>query len=104
MVNQKTKTIEFRADSDREFFLIHGYTGSPANFNELPRLLNKKFNANVKIILLRGHGTKVEDLDNVTFEDMMKQLATELKKDIQRGRKIIVGGVSLGALFALLLA
>lgn len=104
MANQKITSIEIKANSDKEFFLIHGYTGSPTDFNRLPYILNKKFNANVKVILLKGHGTKIEDLDDVTYEDLKKQISAELKKDIKKGRKIILGGVSLGALFALLLA
>lgn len=98
------KTIDIKVDSDKEFFLIHGYTGSTTDFNKLPEYLSKKFNANVKVLMLKGHGTKIEDLDNVTYKDFKNQLYEELGKDIQKGRKIILGGVSMGALFALLLA
>ena len=104
MIDEKAETIELKTDSDREFFLIHGYTGSPTDFNKLPYYLHKEFDANVKVILLKGHGTKVEDLDNVTYEDLKNQLIVELKKDIQKGRKIILGGVSWGAIFASILA
>ncbi len=104
MVKKQTKTINLHANSDREFFLIHGYTGSPTDFNHLPNELHKKFNANVKVICLKGHGTKVEDLDNVTYADFLNQTKKELEKDIKKGRKVILGGVSLGALLALILA
>ncbi|MFH0951509.1 MAG: alpha/beta fold hydrolase [bacterium] len=104
MVDQKATIIELSADSDLEFFLIHGYTGSPTDFNRLPYCLNEQFNANVKVITLKGHGTKIEDLDDITYEDLMQQLTAELSADIKKGKKIILGGVSLGALFALLLA
>ncbi|MFH1238126.1 MAG: alpha/beta fold hydrolase [archaeon] len=101
MVEEKVKTIELKANSNREFFLIHGYTGSPTDFNNLPAYLNKKFNANVKIILLRGHGTNVKDLDNLEYEDFFKQIKRELEKDIRKGRRIILGGISFGAMLAL---
>ncbi|MDO8569425.1 MAG: alpha/beta fold hydrolase [bacterium] len=104
MVTKKIESIELKADSNREFFLIHGYTGSPTDFRKLPYLLNKKFDANVRIILLPGHGTKVEDLDDVTYEELIEKLTIELEKDIKKGREIVLGGVSLGGLFALLLA
>ncbi|PIZ50587.1 hypothetical protein COY27_06605 [Candidatus Woesearchaeota archaeon CG_4_10_14_0_2_um_filter_33_13] len=101
MVDQNAKAIELKADSDNEFFLIHGYTGSPTDFNQLPYHLHKKFNANVRVIMLKGHGTKVEDLDDITFNDLLTQIETALREDINKGRKIILGGLSLGAVFAL---
>jgi len=52
----------------------------------------------------KGHGTKIEDLDDVTYHDLLEQIEAELKHDLKKGRKIIVGGVSLGALFALIIA
>ncbi len=87
MVKTKTKTIELKSNSDKEFFLIHGYTGSPTDFNNLPRLLHKKFNANVKVILLKGHGTKIEDLDNITYNDFFNQIREELEKDIKKRKE-----------------
>lgn len=104
MADNKIIPIELKANSNREFFLIHGYTGSVDDFQELPYLLNKRFNANVRVISLPGHGTKVEDLDNVTYDDFVNYLANELEKDLKKGREIVLGGVSLGGLLALLLA
>jgi len=102
--NKKAKTIDLKADSDREFFLIHGYTGSPTDFSELPKILHEKFNANVKIILLNGHGTKIEDLDNFDYDDFFKQVEEELVKDLEKGRKIVIGGYSFGSQLAFELA
>jgi len=59
MVEEKAKTIDIKANSDKEFFLIHGYSGSPEYFNYLPEYLNKKFNANVKVICLKGMEPKL---------------------------------------------
>jgi len=53
------KKINLKANSKIEFFLIHGYTGGLDDFNDFPRYLNEKYNANVKIALLKGHGTCV---------------------------------------------
>lgn len=104
MADSKAKVINLQSKSDKEFFLIHGYTGSPTDFNQLPFILHKEFNANVKVLMLKGHGTKDKDLDDVEYQDIMKQIETELKKDIKEGKKIILGGVSLGAILALILA
>lgn len=104
MAREEIKSIELSADSNREFFLIHGYTGSPTDFIHLPHQLNKKFNAHVRVITLVGHGTKIEDLDNIVYDDFIAQLTTEVEKDLRKGREIILGGVSLGGLFSLILA
>ena len=104
MVNKKAKTINLKSNSNKEFFLIHGYTGSPTDFSELPYILHKRFNANVKVIRLTGHGTKIKDLDDIYFKDFMEQIESELRKDINKGRKIILGGISFGAQVALILA
>jgi esterase/lipase len=103
-VDKRAREINLKADSDREFFLIHGYTGSPSDFRELASFLNKKFNANVRIILLKGHGTKIEDLDDVGLDDLIKQVEEELRNDLRKGRKIIIGGYSLGGLMSLYLS
>ena len=103
-INPKAKTIEIKANSKKEFFLIHGYTGSVTDFNGFEKKLNKKFNANIKAIRLKGHGTKIEDLDNLEFEDFLNQVERELKKDLKAGKKIVLGGVSFGGFLALILA
>ncbi len=104
MVAEKAKEINLKANSNREFFLIHGYTGSPTDFNDLGNYLHKKFNANVRIIMLKGHGTKIEDLDEIGLSDLLKQTEEELKRDLAKGRKIVLGGYSFGGIIALYLA
>lgn len=103
-IDKNAKTIEIKGNSKKEFFLIHGYTGSPTDFNQLGKYLNKRFNANVKIIRLMGHGTKVEDLDKLEYQDFLEQVESELKKDLDKGREIVIGGLSFGAQLALNLA
>ncbi len=96
--------IYLKSASDREFFLIHGYTGGPTDFNELPFKLHKAFDANVRVIVLKGHCTCIEDLDQLHYHDFLKQVEAALKEDMKRGRKIVIGGVSFGAMMAAHLA
>ena len=103
-INQKAKTINLKGNSKKEFFLLHGFTGSPTDFNHLGEYLNKRFNANVRIIRLKGHGEKVENLSNFEYNDLFLQAENELKKDLKKGREIIVGGISLGSFIALQLS
>jgi len=98
------ESINLKTNSKKLFFLIHGYTGSPTDFNNLPEYLHKTYNANVKIILLKGHGTTVKDLDSLELNDFLFQVETELKKNINHYDEIIVGGVSFGAQLALYIA
>ncbi len=103
-INRAARTIELKANSKKEFFLVHGYTGSPTDFNKLGHYLHKRFNANVKIMRIVGHGTKIEDLDSLHYKDFLECVEKELRKDLKKGRKIIIGGLCLGSLIAFELA
>jgi len=98
------RELNLEAKSDKEFFMIHGYTGSLTDFGRLPQQLHKKFNANVRMIMLKGHGTKIEDLDNVEYGDFIEQVEEALVEDLKKGRKIVLIGVSFGAQMVLHLA
>jgi esterase/lipase len=91
------KELNLKSKSDKEFFMVHGYTGSLTDFGNLPEQLHKKFNANVRMILLRGHGTKIQDLDSVKYKDFITQVEEALVEDLKKGRKIVLVGVSFGA-------
>jgi|SRR3989344_2256079 len=103
-IDKKAKTIDIKANSKNEFFLLHGYTGSPTDFNKLGKYLNKRFNANIKIIRLVGHGEKRENLDSLNYQHFLKCAEKELKKDINKKRKIVIGGISIGSFIALQLS
>jgi esterase/lipase len=85
-------------------FLIHGYTGSPTDFNDLPQAVHTVLGMRVRVMLLPGHGTVVEDLDTVSYEDFVAAIEEEFKRERQTASCLIVGGVSFGALMALRLA
>ena len=101
MIHEGARSVYLKAPGKREFFLIHGYTGSVTDFNELAEILNKKFNATVRIIRLEGHGTTVRDLDNLDYKDFYRQVENELKKDLAEGKEIVLGGVSFGSFLAM---
>ena len=101
---RKIHSVNLQADSKILYFLIHGYTGSPTDFDGLPEYLQKTQKANVKIMLLPGHGTRIEDLDSLELNDFLIPIENELKKNLDLYDKIIIGGVSFGAQVALYLA
>jgi len=100
----KPKEIIIRSNSKKEFFLIHGYTGSSTDFNSLGEYLNKRFNANVRIILLKGHGTNIKDLNNLNYKEFLEQVKKIYQKDLNNNMKIVIIGLSLGSILCLDLA
>ncbi|MFA4953507.1 MAG: alpha/beta fold hydrolase [Candidatus Pacearchaeota archaeon] len=101
---KKPKEVNLKSKSKREFFLIHGYTGDPEDFLDLGDYLSKRFNANVRIPVLYSHDKRVQSLDNLNFEDFLKQLEKELKEELKKGKEIVLGGYSFGGQLALYLA
>lgn len=83
--------------------LLHGWTALPEEFLELASHLHEK-GYWVSAPLLRGHGTKPEDLKDVTCADWMRDAGNNLKKLKKRCKKIFVGGISMGGDLALLLS
>lgn len=103
-VAPEARTIKLKSLSKKTFFLIHGYTGSPTDFNGLGNYLHNRFNVNVIIPRIIGHGTQVSDLDKLNYEDFLKDIEEKLKKEIIKGNNVIIVGFSLGGLLALDLA
>lgn len=101
---RQTEAIALSARAPRRFLLFHGYTGSPANFNDLPRVLHARFGANVEVPLLPGHGTALEHLYPLTLSDFLAAAEAPLVSALARGERVVVGGHSFGAQLALLLA
>jgi 1,2-diacylglycerol 3-alpha-glucosyltransferase len=100
-VPKNAKEINIKSKSNKEFFLLHCYTGSTTDFHTLPQYLHKRFDANVKIIRLKGHGESIKSLDNFTYLDFYKQAEKELQKELKAGKKVVLIGLSLGAQLAL---
>lgn len=76
--------------------LVHGLGDSPWSFNDIaPELAKHGFL--VRTVLLPGHGTRPEDLMNVSVEDwrrVVQQQADTLKRDVD---DVYLGGFSTGA-------
>lgn len=103
--NYQPKEIIFYGKRDAPvFFLIHGYTGSPTDFNGLPRFLNTEYGASVVVPLLPGHGTSIDDLEGITMDILVGAAERRLNELMRTHPSIIVGGHSFGAQVALHLA
>lgn len=94
----------FNADSDKVFVFIHGYTGGPTDFDNLPEFLHRRFSASSICQLLPGHGTNVEKLYGFAYDDLFGEVEHEVKKLAASGKKVVLVGLSLGAQVALHIA
>ncbi|WP_069649152.1 alpha/beta hydrolase [Caloranaerobacter ferrireducens] len=83
--------------------LIHGFTGSPAEMRLLGEFLNKQ-GCTVKGVLLKGHGTTVEDMEQTTWKDWLSSAEVELIDLMHKCDKVVVIGLSMGGIIALKLA
>jgi carboxylesterase len=81
--------------------LFHGYTGSPGEFGALPEHLSRTFNAIVHVPLLPGHCTRVEDLMDISFEQLSASADHAMSVASAHGLPVIVGGHSFGGYLAM---
>jgi carboxylesterase len=83
--------------------LFHGLTGSPAEMRPIGEFLNAR-GLTVMAPLLPGHGTRVEDLNQVKWRDWTAAAEAALAELEGRCRKVFVAGLSMGGLVTLYLA
>jgi carboxylesterase len=89
------------AGSGAQVLLLHGYTGSPYDLRPVANFLHEH-GFHVVVPLLKGHGTKPSDIHGVLAEDWLLQ-AEHVIKSFDPTRPIVVGGLSMGALIAMLM-
>jgi carboxylesterase len=89
--------------SDVGVLLIHGFTGSPAEMRPIGRYLNER-GLTVLAPLLPGHGTQVEDLNQVQWTDWTAAAEEALAELQQSCQQTFVAGLSMGGLLTLYLA
>ncbi|MEY3636052.1 MAG: hypothetical protein RL147_481 [Actinomycetota bacterium] len=75
--------------------LVHGFTGSPASMRPWAEFLNSK-GYTVRVPLLPGHGTKVEDLNTVKWQEWPTKVIFEIEQASQTCDRIILIGLSMG--------
>jgi carboxylesterase len=96
-------SFKFQGDNGRGMLLIHGLTGTPMEM----RLLGKGMHAagfTVHGVQLAGHCGTVEDLLKTGWEDWYASVVSAARALRQEVDQLFVGGLSMGALLALLLA
>ena len=74
---------------------MHGFTGSPASMRPWGEFLNSK-GYTVRVPLLPGHGTRVEDLNTVKWQEWPAKVIFEIEQASQTCDRIILIGLSMG--------
>ncbi|MCT4604725.1 MAG: alpha/beta hydrolase [Marinisporobacter sp.] len=93
----------FYEGNDEGCLLIHGFTGTPSHMRLLGDVL-KREGYTVKGILLKGHGTCVEDMKNCHWQDWMKDAVKGYEELRKKCSKVYIMGLSMGGVLSLLLA
>jgi carboxylesterase len=99
----KGSSFLLEGNNDIGILLLHGWSSPPDEFLPLAEYLNS-FGYTVSAPLLRGHGTKPEDLLGVTWQDWLEDSQEALDKLKKQNLRIFVGGISMGGNLAILLA
>jgi len=95
--------IVLEGNLGRTIILLHGLTGTPNEMRYLAFTLNKQ---GYRVICprLANHGQPLHVLKRTTWEDLYKPLRESFMKELASGNKVYVAGLSMSALFVLLLA
>lgn len=93
----------FHVGNDEGCLLIHGFTGTPSHMRLLgEKLKNEGYTVNS--ILLKGHGTCVEDMNRYNWKDWMQDAVDGYERLQKKCSKVYVIGLSMGGVLSLLLA
>lgn len=83
--------------------LSHGFTGSPYSMRPFAEYLADQ-GFGVAVPRLPGHGTSWRELNTTRWQDWYAVLDNELERLRKEHKKVVVGGLSMGACLALRLA
>jgi len=100
LVNQP---FHFKGTNGKTVLLVHGWTSTPYEVRRLGKYLNEN-GYTVYAPLLKGHGTVPKDLEKVRWTDWLEDLEKALAFLLQEQNKIYIGGTSIGANLAVILA
>ena len=75
--------------------LVHGFTGSPASMRPWGEFLHSK-GFSVRVPLLPGHGTRVEDLNKIKWQEWPAKLIFELNEISKTCDTVVLIGLSMG--------
>lgn len=94
------QSFELQGSNNSALLFLHGFTGSPSEVYPVAELVHRKSMFTVSGIVLPGHGTTPEDLDNTTWRDWTGAVEDELTRLAAVYENLFVGGLSMGGLLS----
>ncbi|MCD5413425.1 MAG: alpha/beta hydrolase [Clostridiales bacterium] len=101
-MHENTKPFYFKG-GDTACLLIHGFTGTPAHMLPLGKFLHEK-GFTTKAVLLKGHGTTVEDMQKTNYADWFTSVENAYQELKEKYKIVYVIGFSMGGILTLQLA
>lgn len=86
------------------FFYLHGFSASRMEGDPVHRNIAQKFNSNLYLARLTGHGLKNNQLGNFTAENIWESALEELVIAEKLGKNVIIVSTSTGGTLALKIA
>ena len=97
------KPFYFKGANGKAVLLIHGWTSVPYEVRRLGKYLNEN-GWTVYGPMLKGHGTVPKDLENIKWNEWVEDIERAYGKLKKNHGQVFVGGTSIGANIAMLLA
>ncbi len=97
------KPFYFKGTNGKAVLLIHGWTSVSYEVRRLGKYLNEK-GWTVHGPMLEGHGTVPKDLENIRWAEWLEDIERAYAKLKRKYDRVYVGGTSIGANIAMLLA
>ncbi|SCY87120.1 alpha/beta hydrolase [Alkaliphilus peptidifermentans] len=101
-LSEDAKAFFFKGNNEG-CLLIHGFTGSAGHMRPLGEYLNNK-GYTVFGVLLKGHGTSVEDMESTSYHDWIKSAVDGYEMLKRQCDRVYVMGLSMGGILSLYLA
>ncbi len=94
-LNIINKPFHFRGTSDVCVVLVHGWSSTPYEMRVLGEQLQEQ-GFGVDAPLLSGHGLRPECLENVTWQQWVRDVQKAVTRVKKQYKKVYVGGMSIG--------
>jgi len=102
-INLVNQSFYFPGTNGKAILMIHGWTSTPYEIRRLGKYLNEQgYTAHAP--LLKGHGTIPKDLEQVKWQDWMKDIDEAYQLLKKENKKLFIAGTSIGGNLGLLYA
>lgn len=90
-------------DASRAILMVHGFSGSPTNYHDLPEVLARD-GWRVRVMTLPGHGRSPHAFQKTTGDEMLAGVLEELRALKATYKTVVLTGHSLGGALVTLAA